>query len=285
MKAKHFLSTAFLAILCTAPAFAADTTEALDTTERDAIVAELDAAVKAKQYDLIVDKALTLYQRKDAATLKKPPRWKLPYMITVAKLRKEGKTDFASVAAQVAADREAYGFTVLQPAYECNVITRLDAPDAVKGYVAAYREAGKTDTALYNLVYYMIRGKQRDLVAAFNYAVECNAWKQIAQCLQAANGKKLSADDSGLLYKAINNVLDDPAQTVELGFAKNTADKSLLNLYTTGKIDKEQFISTLKKLYQRTYMGLSSDREKWEPVIASIKSLIVNADKINDFGE
>ena len=32
-------------------------------------------------------------------------------------------------------------------------------------------------------------------------------------------------------------------------------------------------------------MGLSSDRDKWEPVIASIKSMIVNADKINDFGE
>ena len=206
-------------------------------------------------------------------------------MITEAKLRKDGKSDFASVKAQVAADREAYGFTALQSTYEYNVIARLDAPDAVKGYVAAYREAGKTDTALYNLVYSMIRGRQRDLVAAFNYAVECNAWKHIAGCLQAANGKKLSADDSGLLYKAINNVLDDPSQTVDLGFAKTTADRSLLNLYTTGKIDKDQFVSTLKKLYQRTYMGLSSDREKWEPVIASIKSLIVNADKINDFGE
>ena len=279
MKAKHFLPTAFLAILCAAPAFAAD------TAERDAIVAELDAAVKAKQYDLIVDKALTLYQREDAATLKKPGKWSLPYMITEAKLRKEGKSDFASVKAQVAADREAYGFTVLQSTYEYNVIFRLDAPEAVKGYVAAYREAGKTDTALYNLVYNMIRSRQLDLVAAFNYAVECNAWKHIAGCLQAANGKKLSADDSGLLYKAINNVLDDPSQTVDLGFAKTTADRSLLNLYTTGKIDKEQFVSTLKKLYQRTYMGLSSDREKWEPVIASIKSLIVNADKINDFGE
>lgn len=285
MKAKHFLPTAFLAILCAAPAFAADAAEAVDTTERDAIVAELDAAVKAKQYDLIVDKALTLYQRKDVATLKKPGKWMLPYMITGAKLCKAGKSDFASVAAQVAADREAYGFASPQANYEYNVITRLDAPDAVKGYVAAYREAGKTDTALYNLVYNMIRGRQRDLVAAFNYAVECNAWKHIAQCLQAANGKKLSADDSGLLYKAINNVLDDPAQTVDVNFARTTADKSLLNLYTTGKIDKEQFVSTLKKLYQRTYMGLSSDRDKWEPVIASIKSLIVNADKINDFGE
>lgn len=285
MKAKHFLPTAFLAILCAAPAFAADTAEAVDTAERDAIVAELDAAVKAKQYDLIVDKALTLYQREDAATLKKPGKWSLPYMITEAKLRKEGKSDFASVKAQVAADREAYGFTALQSTYEYNVIFRLDAPEAVKGYVAAYREAGKTDTALYILVYNMIRSRQLDLVAAFNYAVECNAWKHIAGCLQAANGKKLSADDSGLLYKAINNVLDDPAQIVDLGFAKTTADRSLLNLYTTGKIDKDQFVSTLKKLYQRTYMGLSSDRDKWEPVIASIKSLIVNADKINDFGE
>ena len=279
MKAKHFLPTAFLAILCAAPAFAAD------TAERDAIVAELDAAVKAKQYDLIVDKALTLYQREDVATLKKPGKWTLPYMITEAKLRKEGKSDFASVKAQVAADREAYGFTALQSAYEYNVITRLDASDAVKGFVEAYKDAGKTDTALYNLVYNMIRSRQRDLVAAFNYAVECNAWKHIANCLQNANGKKLSADDSGLLYKAINNVLDDPSQFVDLGFAKTTADRSLLNLYTTGKIDKEQFVATLKKLYQRTYMGLSSDREKWEPVIASIKSLIVNADKINDFGE
>lgn len=285
MKAKHFLPTAFLSILCAAPAFAADTAEAVDTAERDAIVAELDAAVKAKQYDLIVDKALTLYQREDVATLKKPSRWTLPHMITEAKLRKDGKTDFASVKAQVEADREAYGFTVLQSTYEYNVIWRLDAPEAVKGYVDAYKEAGKSDTALYNLVYNMIRSKQRDLVAAFNYAVECNAWEHIANCLQAANGKKLSADDSGLLYKAINNVLDDPAQTVDLWFAKATADRSLLNLYTTGKIDKEQFVSTLKKLYQRTYMGLSSDREKWEPVIASIKSLIVNADKINDFGE
>lgn len=206
-------------------------------------------------------------------------------MITEAKLRKEGKSDFASVKAQVAADREAYGFTALQSTYEYNVIFRLDAPEAVKGYVAAYREAGKTDTALYILVYNMIRSRQLDLVAAFNYAVECNAWKHIAGCLQAANGKKLSADDSGLLYKAINNVLDDPSQTVDLGFAKTTADRSLLNLYTTGKIDKDQFVSTLKKLYQRTYMGLSSDRDKWEPVIASIKSMIVNADKINDFGE
>ena len=285
MKAKHFLPTAFLAILCAAPAFAADTAETVDTAERDAIVAELDAAVKAKQYDLIVDKALTLYQREDVATLKKPDKWSLPYMITEAKLRKEGKSDFASVKAQVAADREAYGFTALQSAYEYNVITRLDASDAVKGFVEAYKDAGKTDTALYNLVYNMIRSRQRDLVAAFNYAVECNAWKHIANCLQAANGKKLSADDSGLLYKAINNVLDDPAQIVDLGFAKTTADRSLLNLYTTGKIDKEQFVATLKKLYQRTYMGLSSDRDKWEPVIASIKSMIVNADKINDFGD
>ena len=285
MKAKHFLPTAFLAILCVAPAFAADTAETVDTAERDAIVAELDAAVKAKQYDLIVDKALTLYQREDVATLKKPGKWSLPYMITEAKLRKEGKSDFASVKAQVAADREAYGFTALQSAYEYNVITRLDAPDAVKGFVEAYKEAGKADTALYNLVYNMIRSRQRDLVAAFNYAVECNAWKHIANCLQTANGKKLSADDSGLLYKAINNVLDDPSQFVDLGFAKTTADRSLLNLYTTGKIDKEQFVATLKKLYQRTYMGLSSDRDRWEPVIASIKSMIINADKINDFGE
>ena len=285
MKAKHFLSTAFLAILCTAPAFAADTTETLDTTERDAIVSELDAAVKAKQYDLIVDKALSLYGREDAATLKKPSKWTLSYMITEAKLRKEGKSDYASVTEQVAADREAYGFTVQVPTYEYNVIWRLDAPDAVKGYVEAYKEAGRSDASLYTLVYNMIRSKQRDLAGAFHYAIECNAWKHIAQCLQAANGKKLSADDSGLLYKAINNVLDDPAQTVDLGFAKTTADKSLLNLYTTGKIDKDQFVATLKKLYQRTYMGLSSDREKWEPVIASIKSVIVNADKINDFGE
>ncbi len=286
MKTRHFLSSMFLSLLFAAPAFAAgETAEAADTAARDAIVAELDSAQRANQYDVIVEKALALYNRADSATLKKPSRWSLPYMITEAKLRKAGKSDYASVVSQVAADRAAYGFTVNVRTYEYNVIWRLDSAEAVKEFVSAHKAEGKTDSATYTLVYNMIRVKQKDLASAFQYAMECSNWKHIASCLQVSGRKALTEDDSALLFKAINNVLDDPNQVVDFGFAKNAADKSLLNLYTTGKINKEQFVSTLKKLYQRTYMGLSSDREKWEPVIASIKSLIVNADKINDFAE
>ncbi len=283
MKTRHFLSSMFLSLLFAAPAFASG--DSSSTSERDALAAELESATKARQYDVIVEKALALYSRADSATLKKPSRSSLPYAITEAKLRKAGKSDYASVVSQVAADRAEYNFGASVCSYEYNVIMRLNSEEAARGFVAAYKAAGKSDSTIFTLVYSMIRNRQRDIAAAFHYAVECNSWKHIVSSLQAPGVRKLTDDDSGLLFKAINTVLDDPNQVIDLGFAKNASDKSLLNLYTTGKISKEQFVSTLKKLYQRTYMGLSSDREKWEPVIASIKSLIVNADKINDFAE
>lgn len=286
METKYCISAAsvFLTILCSAPAFAAEAVE--DTSERDAIVADFNKAVASKDYDATIAKGLVLYGREDCKTLKNPGRSSLPYMMTEARLRKAGKSDYASIVAASAKDREDLGLSAVRPyIYEHNVITRLNSTDGYNGFAAAYKEEGRKTPAVFTLVYNILRQKLSDPAGAFKYALECEAWKQVVSSLQGAAGKKFTADDSALLFKAINLVIDDPAQIIDLNFAKTTADNSLLNLYTTGKISKDQFVSSLKKLYQRTYMNLSVDREKWEPVIASIKSAIVNADKINDFGE
>lgn len=126
--------------------------------------------------------------------------------------------------------------------------------------------------------------REGDRHGALAYADKMKLNHSILVYLQHSTGD-FSREEMLLLYQAITRIIGNPTAVITHTQAMEWSSKTLVNLFTSGVITEDQFVTALKALQKRVYLNLGKDRKRWEPVIASIRFGIEHADKIAALGE
>ena len=255
---------------------------ALTAGDIPALTASLNDAVKAGNNDKIIAICTQLRADPDFKTHTNGwSKWQMDYRIMLAQLDKLGARSWENVCR--IADSRPDGAPLDEnqiAARRSSLVFATKDKKLIKTFLDTYKNS--TNKGIANSVSraYSALGDQK---SAFSHAEAHGLHRQMFGLLNTYSG--ITANDNEKIFNVINIILDDPKANVDLGFADTVANKTLINLFVTGKIKKEQFVGTLKKLYRRSYLNLAKDRGRWEPVVSAVKFGIVNADKIASIGE
>ena len=269
---KHKITLALAGILAAGSLFAVDSA---------ALVKDFQSALDAGDSAKLIEVTKTIRDAKDYKPEAGWHKWKCEDTMLQALV---GQTDMSwdavcAVVDHYIADYPATINDGFVARFRWRAIKGLNNKDLALKYIEVYKDTDDKGILPSVVEAYKTAG---DVKTAFAVAEQHQLYKSMWSLLTWNSG--ITANDSAKLYEVINIIVDDPDSDLDRWFVTNVVDKTLIRLFTASKISKEQYVSTLKKLYRRCYLNLAADRASWEPVISSIKFGIVNAEKIDALG-
>lgn len=269
---KHKITLALAGILAAGSLFAVDSA---------ALVKDFRSALDAGDSAKLVEVTKTIRDAKDYKPVDGWHKWKCEDAMLQALV---GRSDMSwnavcTVVQHYVADYPATISDSVVARFRWRAIKGLNNKDLALKYIEVYKDSADKGVLPSVVEAYKAAG---DVKTAYAVAEQHQLYKSMWSLLTWNSG--VTANDSAKLYEVINIIVDDPDSKLDLWFVQNVVDKTLIRLFTASKISKDQYVSTLKKLYRRCYLNLAADRAAWEPVISSIKFGIVNAEKIDAIG-
>ena len=162
--------------------------------------------------------------------------------------------------------------------------TRLNVADYYRLVFDYYNSKGSLKKVNAEKICDMKFHAEGDIHGAVAYAITQKLDTRLLVYLSYYTGE-FSPGEMLAAYDAICRLATSPGVTPKAGQVMEWSSVTLVNLYTTGTITRDQFVSALKLLRKRVYLNLGKDRKAWEPVIASIQFGIEHADKLEQLGK